>query len=215
MRFPHASSVALLIGLVGLASMSGCPIFAWVAAVTQPPQEQKAAYELKDKNDGGKVVVWVRAITEELEVRDVAVRDLLGRRITSQLDSESDIDMVSYGEITKLLWRRPATSQATPQQIGEKVGAKKVIFIDVREFALRDTPTSIILRGRMKATLSIVDVSTGTQDWPTGIEGRMITYEDETREPERIEQGHEISRKVIAAVADKIAKLFYSYTPEE
>ena len=214
MRFRHPLSL-LLVGFVGLLSTSGCPLAAYLAAISQGPQEHKATYELKDEVTGGKVVVWVRAIPEELEARDVSVRDLLGRQVTAILKTDSKVPMISYDQVARLLRRRPVIAQATAQQVGRKVGAGKVIYIDVREFALRDTPRSNILRGRLHATVAIIDVASGAQDWPTGTEGHSVKHEDRTREPERGSQNAQIIREVIAASAEKIAKLFYTYTDPE
>ena len=214
-RLRYDPAVLLLIAMVSLVSLSGCPIFAYIAAVTRGPVEHPPKYDLAKHMDDGKLVVWVRAIPEELEARDANVRDVLGRRVTAKLKTEAKLEMISYDEVEKLLRRHPSVAQATPRQVGRKVGAEKVVYIDVRKFALRDTPRSVIYRGRLHLTVAIIDVKGGEQDWPTGVEGFSVRYEDDTREPERGDVTAEITRKIISEGSDLITRLFYTYIEPE
>lgn len=209
--------IALAGSLLLAAALSGggCALIAFPFAAFSGPQTQPAAYDLRDHLDDGKLVVWVRAIPEELESRDVAVRDLLGRRVSAQLKVDARLSVVSYNEVQRLHRDVPGVALAPPRYVGEKLGASKVLYIDVRDFALRDAPGSNIFRGRLHATVSILDTATGSQDWPTGLEGHSIKYEDETREAEGGDMTADVAERVIAAAAEQITRLFYDYTPPE
>jgi hypothetical protein len=212
-RILHA--IALTGLLLAAGSIGGCALISYPVAALRGPETEPAVYDLKKHLGGGKIVVWVRAIPEELEARDVAVRDLMGRQVSAKLKVDAKVPIVSYAEVERLFRAAPGVAMAAPQQIGQKVGAQKVLYIDVRQFAVRDTPHSSILRGRLHATVAVIDAKTGEQDWPTGGEGHSMNHEDETRETERKDQTAEVAEAVVATVADKIAKLFYDYTPPE
>jgi hypothetical protein len=211
-RMHHAAVLSGLL-LAGLAQ-SGCALLAYPFAAFRGPETQPAAYDLK-QHAGGKVVVWVRAIPEELEARDVPVRDLLGRGVTAKLKVDAKLDVVSYAQVERLFRSAPSLATTPPRRIGQKLGASKVLYVDVRRFAVRDAPDSTILRGQLHATVAVIDVDTGEQDWPVGGEGHSISHEQDAREPERRDQDAEVGDRVIADVAEQIARLFYDYTPPE
>jgi hypothetical protein len=215
MRTLHCERVVLGLVLAAAAlAAAGChpgPFIGLMIDPFRPPPTKEALYPLAEKIGKAKLVVWVHDVPEEREARHVDLRGMLSRKLGHKLKRDVKVEAISYGKVAQLFWDHPGIGQAPPAKIGKLVGADKVLFVDVRRFAVRDTADSSIYRGRMLVHVAVIDVASGDQDWPVALEGHSINLDTDTREPERRDLAPVIGGELIDKAATAIANVFHTH----
>ena len=100
--------------------------------------------------------------------------------------------------------------------IGKAVNAKQVLYVDLQQSGIGAPPGSELLKGRVAVSVRVVDVETGVTRWPEqATEGIPIAYE--TPLPRANENATEamVRARMHSAMAERIAKLFYKWTPSD
>lgn len=95
----------------------------------------------------------------------------------------------------------------TPQ-VGRKVGAAKVIYVNLMEFKSEAPVGSDVSRGVVRAMVKVVDVQSGRTLWPADSSaGKEIKFE--TPDIHDLESDATPTEKLYTKLTDKIATLFY------
>jgi hypothetical protein len=96
-------------------------------------------------------------------------------------------------------------------EIGKSLGATQIIYVDLERFDIQRAIASELLGGQAEARVRVVD-DAGELLWPIDSAGG---YPIAVKvEPQRVAPGggdHAVRQELHAALADKVAKLFYNW----
>lgn len=207
----HATACLLLLAPMALGGGS-CALPAWFAAQFSPPKKVDAEFELAK---GKKVLVFVDDMLNPVSVPLVKIE--LSRQLGKQLVAhEVAAETVSYDRLADLVAATPNFNRLTVGEVGQKVGADIVVYVQMDEFTLKDEGVEELWRGRLQTTVRVVDVVKGRlwpRDRPEGYPVPAVTTPTQADSEIRAE---ELTRTLAAQMADRIAKLFYEHeTPHE
>ena len=126
---------------------------------------------------------------------------------------------IPYARIAEFVGATAEFNSLAISEVGDKLGADIVLYVQIDEFGLRDPDASQELwKGRLQTTVRLVDVREGRL-WPTDRpDGHMVEPMAKTRTVSDNSQTRaEIVSKALAAeTADRIARYFYGHsTPYE
>jgi hypothetical protein len=110
----------------------------------------------------------------------------------------------------------PAYEKMTIPAIGRAVGAKQVLYVNVRAFGVESTVGGEMIKGNSEATVRVVDAATGDTRWPndnpTGYPLKVTTP--------WLRQGADATEaslrdRMADQTADALVKLFRKYSPDD
>ncbi len=151
----------LLVAAILPMFMGGCAAFAWLATQLAPPQTVEAVY----KPPAGKtILVFVDDITHQVSYEPLKgeLTRLLGKRLR---DNKVAAKTVPYEDLQRLAFSTSKFNQLAVSEVGRRLGADIVLYVQIDRFSLKDNPISPIWRGRFGATVRMVDVRKGRL-WP-------------------------------------------------
>ncbi len=200
--FAVASLAALSMGLASCGNLMG-----FLASVVDRPQTREAVYELPEHR---KLLVFVETAGHETE-HSVArkLTEVLNERLKSEdvthatVPYERQLDLAAYAGLGAL----------EPVSAAERLDADLVLLVRIDEFSLQDSPAGGLWKGRMAATVKVLDVPSGQRlgpgDDPAGyaiepVETPMTTNTSS-------DYAHDLTVKLCAIMSDRIAKLFYEH----
>jgi hypothetical protein len=139
--------------------------------------------------------------------------DRLAGAIKEELEKHKVAPVIDPDKLTEFRRAQGATyaTQAITA-VGRQVGAAQVLYIDLIDLSVEPAMGSELLQGRAEARVRVVDVQTGQTKWPQDASqgqpvGAATSYISGTAgggEPA-------VRDQLIQALADKIAKLFYTW----
>lgn len=201
-------------GLMTSLLAAGCNLLVPAAVVMSPPTRKVPPEFARLSGHRVAVFVWVPPAT--MTVYPYARYDLaryVGDALARHVDG---VQVVSAAGIEEFL-NSTADPVVEPQELGRHFDADMVIYLQVLEFQVRDPATPNLLRARISASLSVVDLSDPT--------GRVATYPlstvsvlyprrgsisvFDTRVDER-----EVRRAACEVFAEEVARRFYEHEVE-
>jgi len=202
-----ATAIGML--LAGLAmSNASCAAVAWFAAQFAPKQKVKAKFE---PPRGKKMLVFVDDILSPVNYEPVKIE--LSRRLNGLLVAKRvAAQTVSYDRLADLMQATPDFNRLAVSEVGRKLGADIVLYVHIDRFSLRDTAADQLWRGRLQATVRMVDVEKGRL-WPKDREaGYMLKEVDTPRMGETADtSADELTKSLTTDMADQISKLFHEH----
>lgn len=202
-------SVAVLL-LIG-GAMSGCAAAAYTMVLLKPPEKIPPLYVPSTRPTA--------VLVESYRVKGnvLGVRDSLAGFISAELEKNKVAEMVPTHRVYDLRTSDHRAFRAlTVDQIGRKVGAEQVIYVDVLEARVVESVGNQVVAGRVSAQVKVVEVATGRTLFPSGLEeGHLVSVEtpfartDDLTTPERVKEA------LCRTAASQIARLFYTYTVPE
>jgi len=101
-------------------------------------------------------------------------------------------------------------------QVGRALGAKQVIYVNLTKFSAHPPLGSPEMSGEAEALVRVIDVESGRTLWPQDTSaGRDIKYETKHEEAVDFSNTSAVQDQMSAALADKIARLFYAAAEPE
>jgi len=203
-------TLSILVLIVPLtAAAGGCQFFAWFVAQFSPPKKVEALYKLPK---GKKVLVFVDDFRRP--VRWEPIKELLTERVNAELTEQKlAATTVPYEKLEDLAHSTRDFNKLSIPRIGHSLGAELVVYVEIREFGLKENDQSPLWQGRMDANVKIVDPRKGTL-WPEDRpDGYPLSYA-EPRPSENLSEtyGRVVAKNVAAKMGRKIARLFYDHT---
>lgn len=209
-KISHMSAMLRAFVITGLVLplVSGCNIVGFFAQAAGPP-EVKSEF----------------APTGPLLILAENYKDISGTHIdaeqleqytASELTAHGVGPLVDGGKLADLRASRARNfSKMSVAQIGRAVGARQVIYISMEKADVDVAIGSGMYKGTGAANVKVVDAELGTVVWPTdSTGGRQVTVtSDMERESETV-TATSVRQMTQRALADQIAKLFYTYKPE-
>jgi hypothetical protein len=205
--------IATLLAVMAM-SVPGCAPSAWFAAQFGPEKKVPAEYE---PPPGKTILVLVDDMLNPVDYEPVKIQ--LTEMLNKQLvDNKVASKTVPYARLGEFVAATPGYNSLAVSEVGQKLGADMVLYVQIDDFGLRDAAAaSELWKGRLATTVRLVDVVKGRL-WPTDSPtGRVIPRaETKTVADSSQARGEQISKELAAEIADKIARLFYTYkTPYE
>ena len=202
------SCTLLLIPAVCLV-LGGCqPIIGWMVNAFAPPKQVEALYEPPAKK---KILVFVDDLRNPVSYEPV--KGELTDRLNDQLTAHRIAGQtVTYEDLLRLIAATPNFNELAVGEVGQRLGADIVLYVEIDEFSLRDAEDNPLWQGRLSTKVRMVDVL-GGRLWP---EDRPDGYPLEPVETPATSHlsasyGEQLSRDLAALMADRIAKLFHKH----
>ncbi|MGB2821364.1 MAG: hypothetical protein WBF17_10310 [Phycisphaerae bacterium] len=208
MRRPLCAATLAVILAPLLLGHCSCAVFAWLAAKFSPPDKVEAQFELPS---GKTVLVFVDDILRPVSHEPVKI-ELTNRLNEYLVANKVAARTVSYDRLADLVAGTPNFNLLAVSEVGQKLAADVVLYVQIDEFALKDEAAEQLWHGRLRATVRMVDVAKGRL-WP---KNRPAGYSLPAVETPTVAQSSdtgadEIARTLAAMMADQVAKLFYEH----
>jgi hypothetical protein len=201
MLHPQSSILYLLSSILLLSS--GCNyVGALAAKLPAPPipalyKPQKVPMVIVTEN-------WRNPAGAAIDAEQVTrflYDDLLRHNVAPQIDPS---------EVLDIKHRNPDEfRQLTIAQIGQRVGAEQVLYVNVLEMTIESAPGSPMLASKCKARVKIVDVHNGEARWPDTAEGYPINVETPMQRGNGAHDEETLKRELALESALSIGALFH------
>jgi hypothetical protein len=142
--------------------------------------------------------------------------DELAAVIASELTEHKVAPIVDEGALTQFRTNRgPRYASMKIPEVGQAVGARQVLYVDVEECQTNEVPGSDTLQGKLRAKVKVVDVETGRTRWPQNQDSLTVAKNKEYVRKTGPESEAELRRGMLEEAGFQIARMFYSYKPLE
>ena len=188
---------------------AGCNIIGAVAAKVGPPPKVPAQYVPAQEP----VVVLAENYRNPASLRMES--DAVARMVGEELKLNEVAPVVDQSKVEELRQAKGLAYRKMPlDAIARALDAKQVIYIDVERFDIDHALASEMLTGEAQARVRVVD-DAGELLWPIDSAGGFPVAVK--IEPQRVASGagdQTVRQQLHSALADRIAKLFYTWTTE-
>jgi hypothetical protein len=198
-----------LLPVVGLLSLAGCQALGVLLYKAAGEPDVPAQYELPQKT----ALVLVENFRHASISADDA--DLLSRLINAKLAQKNLVPLVGPEKLIELKSAQPAEyRKMTVVEIAQKFDAEQVIYVHLQSGGVTSMGGGSVKQGKASVLVRVIDVSTGENAWPTGIEdGRLLSTETNPAtvgtKPES-----EIRLHMYDDLAFQVVRLFYKWKPD-
>jgi len=211
MRTTKAICLALLTLVLAAAVVGtgGCtPVIGWFANAFAPPQKVKALYK---PPPGKTVLVFVDDMLSPVSYERVKA-ELTGRLNRQLAEHGIAGKTIGYDELLVLISATPNFNELAISEVGRKLGADVVLYVQITGFSLKDEEGMPLWRGRLATAVRFVGVEAGRL-WPEDRQGGYPVEPVEIPPSSHPSPtyGEALSKMLAEKMADSIAKLFYDH----
>jgi hypothetical protein len=189
-------------------SHCSCAIPAWFAAQFAPPKQVEPEYvPPKDKV----ILVFVDDMLNPINYEPIKI-DLTNRLNEQLVANGVTAKTVPYNRLADLIAATPDFNGLAVSEVGQKVKADIVLYVQVDEFSLKDPAAPQLWRGRFQVTVRMVDVAEGRlwpKDRPAGYTVPIVETPVSTESAETY--ADDLAKQLAASVAQQVAWLFYKH----
>jgi hypothetical protein len=196
------------------AAFGGCAAFAHLVAALSPPKTVKAVFQ---PSKGKKVLVFVDDLRLNYDPRQPGSSETMKKELTTRLnkeilDNKVARETIPYDRLSDLAGE-PTFRRMRIPNIGKRLGADLVVYVEIHKLTLRESPDSPLYRGTLNVGVKIVDVERGRL-WPTDRpdKGYAVDYtEPHVSEDLSVTYAVVVTKRLAARVARRVARLFYKH----
>ncbi|HOF18142.1 MAG TPA: hypothetical protein PK082_04470 [Phycisphaerae bacterium] len=195
-------------------SAGGCAAFAWFVAQFAPPQKVKAQFT---PPSGKKILVFVDDPYFKVDYEPLKAE--LANRINQRLVANKvAAATIPYDRFVDLLAATPDFNRLRVSEVGSRLGADLVLYVQIDQFSLRDDPANPLWHGRLRTSVRLVRSDAPQSEdlrlWPLDRKEGYPVPEQTVPESANTSPtyGAELARLLADGMADRIAKLFYEHT---
>lgn len=143
-------------------------------------------------------------------------RDLLIDEIGKHLRQAKAVKRVFPSQKVNALRRvDPKFNERSISELGKDLGAKQVLWLQVREFVATTNFDTVSEAARCTLRVKVFDPHSKSKAemrlWPASREGWYVTAKKSARDLTEYERNEDIARILITEAAEDIAKLFYDH----
>jgi hypothetical protein len=206
----HAVFRMVAITLLGL-TITGCAIAGFAATVLKPPEKVPAKYTPTSQP------MAVLVESSRLKGNTNNIRDSLASYLALELRRNKVADIIDPYRIYDLRnVDQRAFKAMTIDGVGRKVGAKQVLYVDLREADVVESTGGQLMKGGVTALVKVVDADSGQTLWPDELQdGYLVTLDTPFTTTSTVTTPDSAREDLARATADAIAKLFYSWVVPE
>jgi hypothetical protein len=164
------------------ALLPGCNIVSAMTYFFSPPQVQPAEFKLTE----GRLAVFIETVQPE-QANSVFMQALCDKLVEIFREHQIKAQLVPQEEIFRLRQQNRDFAKWSLQKVGQRLGAKQLLYVRIEEFQLRDTPDMPILHPAVRMRLTVVDPAAAADKarlWPGAeeSEGREVSRARQQRE---------------------------------
>jgi hypothetical protein len=210
-----------MLALLLMPCLSGCALLGVVASKVMPPASVPPKYKgLNDQSVA--VLVWVeRGIKIDWpQIQLDTAAGVQNKLQKSQKDKASELSgtkfPMSAATVVRFQEEHPEWAADSIEEVAPRLGASRVIYIEINNFQTRSDSSVELFRGTLSATVRVLEVNHG--------KARVVHTEEDIRTifPEKgPEEGapglgdFEVYRRTIDAFTSGVANLFVTHFSEE
>lgn len=199
---------AVLAVLAGVSS--GCATLV-VWSMADPHSLVKAQHKLGD----GKLAVLIDDYLAPLE--NPQLKRVITKQIAEELAAANlKISVIPYHRVAAVRQEDTIGKKLSVQRIGMRVGAHEVVYINIVQFDLYDSPDDPVLRPNMMGYVKVIDVGSGERLWPVQSSGQRISHRDRLLGTIDVStsQREKLWDQLARDLGHKVAVLFYDHREE-
>lgn len=200
------SMCAWLLLCVFTLFLAGCPIGAVFAlfAKKNPMVQVDAEHEFTD----GSLLVFVDSPTERTGLS--GIQPLLTRYLADEISRQSLVSaLVPAGELATLRISADNFAQLGIAEVGRRLSADQVLYVEVIEFSLGTMVDKPAGRGVARIRVTVFDVPQDKRVWPKDKPlGREVLVHTPFREPTGQGYRQEFAEDLCERTAESVIKLF-------
>ncbi|HSI34157.1 MAG: hypothetical protein ACAI43_03200 [Phycisphaerae bacterium] len=202
-------AVAGLIGLALFAALFGCALPGVMAYKFFPPIVPARYTPPKDQP----LVVLVEA--GYTPAASVPEAEELLQALHADLDAHKVAPMIELARVYDLRDREGrGFSKLSISEIGRRVGARQVIYVNVAHCDLHSDPGTDVYKLRLSAKVRVIDTQTAQTLWPDADGGEPFEYETKPTRATTDSNPSTIKREALKLTGNEIARMFYPWTAE-
>lgn len=190
----------------------GCAGVGWLAYIFVPPPKVAPLFVMPK---GKTVLVFIDAEPGQHEYEPIVVE--LTQRLNDQLEANEIVEKtIPYRKFITMTASDPGFSDLYINQVGQKVGADIVLYVQIEKFQLRGQQIAPLWEGVFETSIRVVDVNEGRL-WPKDRRGGYPLPQVRTPMEAEMSPGHrtKLARRLADLMADRIAKCFYKHEDTE
>jgi len=202
------SLLAVLAGVLA-AQAGGCAGVAWIAAQLAPPRKVHAQFRPPAQK---RCLVLVDDVLSGQGAYET-VKDMLTERLNQELaEHKIAASTIPYGQVAHLAAITPRYNDLSIPQIGRKLDADLVLYVQIDRFELRDSPVETLWHGCFVASVKMVDAQQGRL-WPMDRPDGHQVGPVEIPIHDSSQPAHDVAltQELVDRMADRVAKLFYDH----
>lgn len=206
----RSAAMWLMGGALAIAAALGCALPGALFYKVAGPPPVPARYEPpKDQP----LVVLVEAahspatsVPEAEELLQALNKDLIDNKVAPIIEQRlvDELRDAHGGNFNKL----------SISEIGRRVGARKVIYVDLTECSLQSDPGSDVFKLKVAARVRVVDAMTAQTLWPEAEAGEAFDYETRPARATTDVTPSQIKREALKLTGMEIARYFYAWKPD-
>lgn len=204
----HKTTTALA-AILAAVSLSGCQVIFVALEKMFPKERVPALFSLP----GGKtVLVFPDDLQNPLSYPTVKRR--LAQKLNAVLmEKRLAGRTIPYERLMELRSAEPEFNLMGICKIGRRLGADLVVYVDIEQFKLKDSPVDTLWRGRLGGRAKVVDVLKG-RIWPEESAGYPVKVNTPLAESHADTFGGELAKKLAEDLAVEVAQLFHDHYRE-
>lgn len=149
-----------------------------------------------------------------------AGRDYLADQIARHLrDAKAAGQLIPTGAVKALRRTDPQFQQRSISEVGAKLGASQVLWLQIREFVATTEIDTVSGAARCRVRVKVFDPQARSKAemrlWPAGREGEVVSTNKSAAELIKFDNEEDIARTLLTETADNVAKLFYRHRPRD
>ncbi len=208
---PGRGGMLAAIVLLAIGSLlGGCEIPATIVYKVAGPLPVPAKYKPPMQPMLVLIENYANPAVTQMDAEPVAMR------LIEQLREHAVAPMVGMEELSNVRRTRGESYRSMKvYEIGQAVGAKQVLYVELIECDVMIESGGELMRGTGRARVRMVDVAGGVTSWPDGASaGEPVEVRTPLLQARNGADEPLLRAMIHASLADRIAKLFYSWQPE-
>ena len=209
----HRTTIRTVLIVLVVATAGGCQVIPWALDAFAPPEKIDAKHHLPDEK---KLLVLVVDSPQQRQSREHTgpVRQHLTQHLNNQLIANEVVDeVVAYDDVLDLMIADPqGFEELSDNEIGEKLGAGRVLRVEVTTFSLKDSEINPLWHGQLHTLVRVLDDDGRTiwpDDRPKGFPVQPVELKSTNEATPAYSE--KLTQLLAVAMADHVAKLFYDH----
>ncbi len=191
--------------------LGGCAVAAWMTTLS-PPDSVPAQYELSEKSTLLVLVEDPGRLTAE-----TALKTELTQQLNREFEDRALVrHVVPYQHLLNLAAATPNFRALSTADVGRKLGADVILYVQIDEFQLKDDFNNPCWHGKLKTLVRVVDIELGRlwpKDLPEGFSPKNVDT-GSLAEPASRHFRQKLVRQMALEMAGNITRLFYEHRGE-
>jgi hypothetical protein len=205
--FSTVRHLPLLIVLILAAALSGCQAIGAVGYKLFGEGKDPAEYT-PPKDQPMLVLVENYEHPQDIEQPSEQLAGL----ITDKLKEQKVAPMIEQEKLLALREERPAEyARMKITDIGRAMGAKQILYVNLKRCSVEGAIGSEDLRGSIDATARMIDVDSGQTKWPVVGDGKDFTATTDYSRNQAKDAETTIRNSMLDDLSDAITLLFYQH----